>query len=228
MPRQMTLHRFDRRRAQLGRGRPRCRKRLRTDHAVGEMADEQDIQIGEIVFLDDEVVLRGQERRTVGCPPAAAARPTAPARPRSFCPRTGTNPSRSHCSIGFVTSGTPSVQSTLRRCAHLVGPAQARLPALVDKLLRGGSQRIRHRTTRCRLRPSPSRSTPCLPSSDGRNWVRPVAPAHDDAQILARHRAVADQLQRLDEFDTILVLAAADISLGRQHAHPSWGSVWRP
>jgi hypothetical protein len=36
---------------------------MRADHAVGEMADEQHIQVGEIVFLDDEVVLRGQERR---------------------------------------------------------------------------------------------------------------------------------------------------------------------
>jgi hypothetical protein len=31
----------------------------------------------------------------------------------SFSPRTGTKPARSHSPIGFVTSGTPMVQSTL-------------------------------------------------------------------------------------------------------------------
>ena len=30
----------------------------------------------------------------------------------SFCPRTGTYPARNHAPIGFVTSGTPIVQST--------------------------------------------------------------------------------------------------------------------
>src|SRR5439155_20534597 len=57
-PRQMTLHGFDIRGAQLRRSRPRGRERLRVHHAVGEMADEQHIEVGEIIFLDDEVVLR--------------------------------------------------------------------------------------------------------------------------------------------------------------------------
>src|SRR6476646_1636753 len=59
--RQMTLHGFDRGRAQLRRGGPwRC-ERLWVDDAVAEMADEQHIQIRKIVFLDDKIVLRGQE-----------------------------------------------------------------------------------------------------------------------------------------------------------------------
>ena len=38
-------------------------------------------------------------------------------------------------------------------------------------------------------------------------------------QILARHLAVAEHLQRQDELVAILILAAADIGLRRQHAH---------
>ena len=40
-------------------------ERPRINDAVAEMADEQHIEIGEIVFLDDEVILRGQELRPV-------------------------------------------------------------------------------------------------------------------------------------------------------------------
>ena len=44
---------------------PRLRERARAGDAVGEMADEQHIEIGEIVVLQGEVVRRRQERRTV-------------------------------------------------------------------------------------------------------------------------------------------------------------------
>ncbi|KAG5734512.1 hypothetical protein E4T56_gene14407, partial [Termitomyces sp. T112] len=58
--RQVFLHRLHRRRAQLRRSRPRRRKGLRTGHAIGKMTNEQHVEIGEIILLDDEVVLRRQ------------------------------------------------------------------------------------------------------------------------------------------------------------------------
>src|ERR1700710_1560076 len=64
-PRQMALHRLYVLGAQLRRCRPRRCERQRTSHAVAEMSDEKYIEIGKIILLDDEIVLRGQERRTV-------------------------------------------------------------------------------------------------------------------------------------------------------------------
>ena len=111
--REVALHRLHVGGAQLGRRRPRRRERLRAGHAVAEMADEQHIQIGEIVFLDHEVIFRGQERRAVD-----PLRLQQRGRLRllggaKLLSRTGTKPKRSQSPIGFVTSGTPCVQSTL-------------------------------------------------------------------------------------------------------------------
>src|SRR5947208_6363797 len=54
-PGQMLLHRLDVLGAQLRRCRPRCYERQWTSHTVAEVTDEQHIEIGEVIFLDDEV-----------------------------------------------------------------------------------------------------------------------------------------------------------------------------
>src|SRR5580693_3712212 len=51
--RELTLHRFDVGGAQLRRGRPWRRERLRIAHAVAEMTDIQHVEIRKIIFLDD-------------------------------------------------------------------------------------------------------------------------------------------------------------------------------
>src|SRR6266403_1608099 len=63
--RQVTLHGFDIGGAQLGRSRPRRREWLRVQHAVAEVPDEQYVQVGKIIFLDDEVIFGGQTRRAI-------------------------------------------------------------------------------------------------------------------------------------------------------------------
>src|SRR6202043_1345470 len=45
----------------------------------------------------------------------------------------------------FCHFGYPKRAIDIGRGAHLVSPAYVRLPTLVDELLRGGSERIRHR-----------------------------------------------------------------------------------
>src|SRR6185369_15405732 len=59
------LHRLDLARLELGGFAPRRLERFAAGDAIAEMADEQNVQIGKIVVLDDEVVLRRQERGTV-------------------------------------------------------------------------------------------------------------------------------------------------------------------
>src|SRR5260221_12954368 len=63
--RQVTLHGFDIGGAALGRSRPRRREWLRVQHAVAEVPDEQYVQVGKIIFLDDEVIFGGQKRRAI-------------------------------------------------------------------------------------------------------------------------------------------------------------------
>src|SRR3954447_7647182 len=143
--REPALHRLDIPGSQLLRGRPRRRERLRARHAVGEMADEQHVEIGEIVFLDDEVVLRGQEGRAVdafglqqrgrlgllgGSELLSTHRHKAFAQPLADRLRP-----RAHAGGAIALGG----------CLPLVTPARAALPPFVDELLRGGGQRIRHR-----------------------------------------------------------------------------------
>ena len=103
------------------------------------------------------------------------------------------------------------------RRAHLIGPAHARLPALVDELLRGGGQRIRHRM--------PDVDAAVAVEIDAvlvifrRQELRePGGAGPGRAHVLARHRALAEDLQRQDELGAILILAPADIGLRRQHA----------
>ena len=114
-------------------------------HAVAEMADEQHVQIGKIVFLDHEIIFRGQKRRAVDAfglqqrrrlrlfgraEFLSAHRHKAGAQP--FADRLR-HLGHAHGAIG------------IGRRAHLVGPAYARLPALVDELLCGGGERVRYR-----------------------------------------------------------------------------------
>src|SRR5215468_2747749 len=61
-----ALHRLDVGGAQLRGLAPRRLERARIEHAVAQVADEQHIEVGEIVVLDDVVVLRRQERWPVG------------------------------------------------------------------------------------------------------------------------------------------------------------------
>src|SRR5258705_3668493 len=63
---QRTLHRLDLAGAQLRALAPWGLERTRIDHAVCEVADEQHVEIREIVFLDHVVVLEREERRAVG------------------------------------------------------------------------------------------------------------------------------------------------------------------
>src|SRR5262249_47792143 len=57
-----ALHRLDLCGAQLRGLAPRRLERPRIENAVAQVADEQHIEVGEIVILDDVVVLRRQER----------------------------------------------------------------------------------------------------------------------------------------------------------------------
>ena len=103
------------------------------------------------------------------------------------------------------------------RRAHLIGPAHARLPALVDELLRGGRQRIRHRMPD--VDAAVAVEIDAVLVEFGRQELRVAGRAGPGrAKILARHVALAEDLQREDELAAILILAAADIGLRRQHA----------
>src|ERR1700676_5618049 len=143
--RQMTLHGFDIGAAQLARSRPRRREWLRAQHAVAEVPDKQYVQIREIIFLDDEIIFRGQKCRAIdalglqqrgrlrllaGAELFAAYRHKARAQPFAdrFC--------HLRHALGAVDAGW---------CADLISPAYAGLPALVDELLGCGAERIRHR-----------------------------------------------------------------------------------
>src|ERR1700691_3432617 len=44
---------------------PRRLERPRIDDAIAEMPDEQNVEVGEIVFLDEEIVLGSEEGRAV-------------------------------------------------------------------------------------------------------------------------------------------------------------------
>src|SRR4051812_47217529 len=59
------LHLLELRSAQLHHRLPRRLERPRVRDAVGEMADEQHIEVGKIVFLDDKVVVEDQEARAM-------------------------------------------------------------------------------------------------------------------------------------------------------------------
>src|SRR6476620_2704024 len=143
--RQVTLHGLDIGRAQLRGGRPWRGERLRACHAVGEMADEQHIQVGEIIFLDDEVVLRGQEGRAVDALDLQQrgrlrlldrTELLAPHRHKTCAQPFGDRFRHLGHAHGAIDIGGRF---------HLVGPAHTRLPTLVDELLRSRRERVRHR-----------------------------------------------------------------------------------
>ena len=102
--------------------------------------------------------------------------------------------------------------------AHLIGPAQARLPALVDELLRGGGERIRHRIPD--VAAAVTIEIDSVLVEFGWEELRETGGAGPGrAHILARHFAIANDLQRQNELGAVLILAAADIGLRRQHPH---------
>jgi len=108
--------------------------------------DEQYVQVGKIIFLDDEVIFGGPETPGHRCHRAAAAMPAASVRfAPSCCPRTGTKPWRSHSPDRFCHFRYADAAIDIRRRAHFISPAHARLPPLVDELLRGGGERVRQR-----------------------------------------------------------------------------------
>ena len=123
----------------------RCRLRPRIGDAVAQMADKQHVEIGEIVFLDDEIVLGGEERRAV-----EAGR----LQQRSGLGALG---GRKHAAIGRHEAALEPFADGQRvvrhadgaidigRRVHFVGPGQAALPAFVDQLLGRRGERIRHR-----------------------------------------------------------------------------------
>src|SRR4051794_4245881 len=144
-PRQPFLHRLDVGCAQLLRGSPGCRKRQWARHTVGKVPDEQHVKIREIVLLDDEVVLRGQECRAIdslGLQQRGRLRPFG-----------GTQPFTAHRRIarsqpfadrfGYLRHSGRAIDARGR--FDLIGPAQPALPTLVRQLLCGRAQRIRHR-----------------------------------------------------------------------------------
>src|SRR5690606_22333851 len=117
----------------------------RAGDAVAQMADEQDIEIGIIVVLEHEVVLRREE----GGPVAALrheerrffneidlAQLLSPYRrdaiPEPFAHRQ-------------LEAGLRLAAIDIVRNAHLMCPAAAALPTLVGELLAGRRERIRNR-----------------------------------------------------------------------------------
>src|SRR5262249_18761924 len=64
-PRQLALHLFERQGLELLDLSPWRLERARARDAVGEMADEQHVKIGEVIVLKREVVRRREKRRTV-------------------------------------------------------------------------------------------------------------------------------------------------------------------
>ena len=96
------------------------------------------------------------------------------------------------------------------------------MPSLVDELLRGGGERVRHRV--------PDVAAAIAVEIDSvlvefrRQELRKTGGAGPGrAHVLARHLAVAKEFQRQDEFGAVLILAPADIGLRRQHAQPVVG-----
>src|SRR5499433_1219744 len=141
---QRTLHRLDLRGAQLRVFAPWRLERTRIGDALAQMADEQHVEIGEIVFLDDVIVLKREERRPVG-----AFRQQQRRRLVEF--RRGGFTAIGECKSLFepIAERTRDLGDAdgavhaLRR-VHFIGPARAALPALADELLRGGGERIGH------------------------------------------------------------------------------------
>src|SRR5262245_16439044 len=132
-----TLHRLDLRGAQLRVLAPRRLERARVADALAQMADEQHVEIGEIVFLDDVIILEREKRRSIG-----------PLGQEQRCRlielgRSGLAAIRERISLlepcaerARDLGHADGAVDALRR-VHLVGPARAALPTLADELLRG-------------------------------------------------------------------------------------------
>src|SRR5262249_52150183 len=140
-----TLHRLDLRGAQLRVLAPWRFERARVADALAQMADEQHVEIGEIVFLDDVVILEREKGRSVGAVGQEQRRRLVElgrSGLAAICERKSLFEPFAEWArdLGHANGAV----HTLRR-AHLIGPARAALPTLADELLRGGGKRVRHR-----------------------------------------------------------------------------------
>ncbi len=110
------------------------------------MADEQHVEIGEVVFLDDVIVLEREERRPVGAFRQEQRRRLVEFRRGRFA-AIGEHKSLFE-PIAERTRDLGDADGAVHalRRAHLIGPAHAALPALAGELLRGGGERIGHRS----------------------------------------------------------------------------------
>src|SRR5438128_7888928 len=139
-----TLHRLDLGGAQLRVLAPRRLEPTRIGDALAQMADEQHVEIGKVVFLDDVIVLEREERRPISAFRQEQRRWLVEFRRGRFA------------AIGERKSLFEPIAERTRdlgdadgavhalRRAHLIGPARAALPALADELLRGGGEGIGH------------------------------------------------------------------------------------
>src|SRR5438477_848821 len=140
-PNERALHRLDLVGAQLRRLAPGRLERARIADAFAQVADEQHVEIGEIVFLDHVVILQHEEGWSIGAlgqqqrcrlaklrraRPPPVGRRVAALEPFADRQRVLRHPDR-------------AIDAAW--CAHLVGPARAALPALADELRRGGGER---------------------------------------------------------------------------------------
>src|SRR6185295_13548428 len=101
----------------------------------------------------------------------------------SLRPLVGANPAFNQALIGFVVSGTPMLQSAFtgaRTSNAQDSPGRHPLPTSCFAADASASGTERHMSAR----PSPSKSTAYLKYSDGRNWVSPMAPPHDERRSL--------------------------------------------
>ena len=113
--------------------------------AVAQMADEQHVEIGEIVFLDGEIILGGEERRTVEAGRLQQRRGLGALRGRELAAigrhEAALEPFADRQRVVRNADGAIDIG----RRVHLVGPAHTALPALADQLLGRRGERIRHR-----------------------------------------------------------------------------------
>ena len=181
------------------------------------MADEQHVEIGEIIFLDDEIIFGDEERRAV--------------KPGRLQQRRGLGAlrRRERAAIGrHITALEPFADGKrvvrhahgaidIGRRMHLVGPAQAALPAFALQLLGGRRQRIRHR--------GPDIGMAVAVEIDG---VFDVVRRHELGQphgagpgaghVGELDLPLVEDFQRLQKFVEEFFLALAEIGLRRQHA----------
>ena len=180
------------------------------------MADEQHVEIREIVVLEHEVVLRRQEGRAVAAFRLQQRRIERQFRRAQLAAVGGTKPSLIHSRDRLDDFGHADACSRHSPAHAPRWPSARRAPAFAGKLLGRRRKRIRHR--------APDVDAAVAVEVDGvfvelrRQELREAhRPAPGRAHVGARH-AVLQHLQRMQEFVAEEILALADISLRRQHA----------